>query len=149
MAKQITINTGVEEYELNGVSVSFNPTDLFMAEKIFSVFDSMDGLQTKWKAQVEAAGDDHSKIFQICRSIDQEMRKSINGLFGKGKDYATEILGNVALFSQSETGFPLWAEIVLPLMDEMDDSFAERREKSKARIEAYTAKYGKRDSDVV
>lgn len=141
--KELNFSTGKQEYKINEATVYFNPTDVFFASRIADLFDKMDGLQQKYKGQVEASNGG-ADTWRICRTIDSEMRKAVNDIFEA--DVADGIFGGVACYAVSE-GLPVWANLALALMDEMDDSIVTEQKKTNPRLQHYLDKYAKKDTE--
>ena len=136
---EIKINTGVQKYNLGGkVEVEFNPTDATFAEKIYTTFEELEKKQQEYSDEIKNVTDE--RIFDIGRRIDGEMRTAINNLFGL--DVMTPLLGEMNAYAMAD-GLPVWANIILAIIDVMDESAIAEQKKSTARINKYTKKYHK------
>lgn len=143
MPNVIQFDTGVKEYTLNdAVSVKMNPTDLSFVERIFATFDAMDAKQEAYNAAIQEEKD-AAGVFRIARAMDEEMRAMIDGAFGTA--VCEPLFGSVSVYALSD-GLPLWANLMLALIDEMDVAFAREKKAANPRIKKYMAKYESRKS---
>ncbi len=136
----LNFDTGIKTFSVNGkVEVSFNPTDAFFVERLYSTFEELDRKQDSYKAEVSREGDKR-KIFEIARRMDGEMREMIDGIFQQ--PVCEEIFGGMNVYALSE-GLPVWCNFLLAIMDETDTTFAREQKATNPRIQKYTAKYHK------
>ena len=142
MGNIIQFSTGAVEYDINGVKVMLNPTDLAFVERVFNTFDEMDKMQEEYQARIEKAGEDTTAVFGIFHELEDKMRGMVNDVFDNG-DMCTQIFGRVSVLAMSD-GLPLWANLMLALIDEMDVAFAREKKATNPRIKKYTAKYENR-----
>ena len=66
------------------------------------------------------------------------MRDIINGLFGK--DVCTLLVGDINIYARAD-GLPLWANLILAVMDVMEVTAQAEDKAAQKRIEKYTKKY--------
>lgn len=136
--KEIQIDTGIVEYKINKkCSVYFNPTDSNFAERLFDTFDNLDKQQSA--RENEAPANDR-EAFVRNRERDLEMRLSIDGLLGDG--VSDKLFGGMNVYAMSD-GLPVWANLMLAIIDEMDNSVKSELRKTNKRVEKYTARYRK------
>lgn len=136
---ELKFETGVVTFMVNGkCEVSFNPTDSAFVEKLFNAFDTLDKRQERYKEQISSAKDNR-EVFQVARSQDAEMREIIDGVFGP---VSKELFGDMNVYALAD-GLPVWANLMLAVMDEVDTSFAREQKKTNPRVAKYTAKYKK------
>lgn len=136
MAKILNFSNGVQEYDINGATVKFNGTDYVFAERLVNTFDRMEGLQQKYKGQLQArSGND---VFKACRAIDREMRDVIDALFAD--KVADKIFGTCSCYALAD-GLPVWVNLIFAVMDEIDDTIISEQKKTDPRLDAYLAKY--------
>lgn len=136
--KEIVFNTGVVEYNLNGkCSVCFNPTDTTFVKRIYDVFNALDEAQEKHKATIEKMAD-KSEIFGVSKAMDAEMRGMIDNVLGDG--VCDAVFGDLNVYAMAD-GLPVWANLLLALMDELDTAFAREQKATNPRIAKYTKKY--------
>ena len=135
--KSLSFSDGLEEYRLNDrVTVRFNPTDVGFLEKLSHTFDQLDQLQDEVRKSRDSITDDR-EVFPIARELDTRMRGVINELFGD--DVCTPLFGSVNLFASSG-GLPLWANLLLAIMDEVQSAMQGELNKREARIAKYVEK---------
>ena len=136
----LNFGTGIKTFVVNGTAeVSFNPTDAFFVERLYSTFESLDKKQDSYKAEVSKEGDKR-KIFDIARRMDGEMREMIDGIFQQ--PVSESIFGGMNVYALCE-GLPVWCNFLLAIMDETDTTFAREQKATNPRIQKYTAKYHK------
>lgn len=139
--KELSFDTGLVTYSLNGAcTVSFNPTDTAFVKKLFDAFDYLDGKQEAYKAEVEKTADTR-QIFEIARQRDNEMREIIDGVFDA--PVCEALFGNMNVYALAD-GLPVWCNLMLSVMDEIDTSFAREQKATNTRITKYTARYNKK-----
>lgn len=139
MPNIIQFNTGAVEYDINGTKVLINPTDLAFVERVFNTFDTMDKMQEEYQASIDKAGNDAEALFAVYREMEDKMRGLVNEVFDE-PDICGSLFGRVSVFALSD-GLPLWANLMLALIDEMDTAFAREKKLTNPRIKKYTAKY--------
>ena len=128
---EIRFDTGVVAFDLNGkTTIEFNPTDSVIVEKIYNTFDELDRKQEAYKAEVEKCANKR-EIFDIARRRDEEMRDIIDSLVGKMNIYA---LAN---------GLPVWCNLMLAVIDQIDTTFSREQKATNPRIKRYTEKWRK------
>ena len=144
----ILIESGIKEYPITlyegqePVVVRFNPTNMIFIEKVFNTFDEMDEIGEGINAKIREVGDDWKRLFELTREAEQKMRKKLNEAFGK--DICTPLFGEYESVYAAGDGLPIWANILLAIIDEMDSAFVEEKKKQNPRIQKYTEKYSKR-----
>lgn len=136
--ERINFETGVKEYSLNDkCTVCFNPTDGAFVESLFNTFNELDKKNEKYRVEIEKTAD-KKEVFRIAREYDAELRGMIDGIFYDG--LCNELFGSVSVFALAG-GLPIWANLLLAIMDEVDTSFAREQKLTNPRISKYTAKY--------
>ncbi|MBR4474670.1 MAG: hypothetical protein IKS55_13685 [Oscillospiraceae bacterium] len=136
--KNLTFDNGIEEYDLDGkVTVKFNPTDVAFLEKLSDSFQVLDLIQEEVKLSQEEITDEKD-VFNLAKNLDLKMRDIINALFGQ--DVCTPLFGEMNLFA-SAGGLPVWANLMLAIADEVQNSMQGELKKREARIRKYTEKY--------
>lgn len=144
----IQIESGIKEYPITlydgqePVVVRFNPTNMIFIEKVFNTFDEMDEIGESINAKIREVGDDWKRLFELTREAEQKMRGKLNEAFGK--DICTPLFGEYESVYAAGDGLPIWANILLAIIDEMDSAFVEEKKKQNPRIQKYTEKYSKR-----
>lgn len=138
--KELNFESGLVTYSLNGqCEVSFNPTDSNFVERLYSAFEELDKKQEGYKAQVEKMADKR-EIFDFARERDTEMRGIIDGVFEAPVSDA--VFGGMNVYAVAG-GLPVWANLILAIMDEIDTTFTREQKLTNPRISKYAAKYQK------
>lgn len=133
MAKTLSFDTGVEEYDVNGVKVRFNPTDEAFVSKLYDAFGSLEGLQEG------LAGDGGTEeVLERFARLDKEMRQTIDGLLGEG--VADALFPGMNCYAVAD-GLPVWTNLVLALLDEVTEAYEREFGKTDGRLKAHSAKY--------
>lgn len=136
----ITFDTGLVNYTINGkTEVQFNPTDSAFVEKLFNTFEILDQKQEAYSEEVARTAD-KKQIFELARKMDAEMRTMIDDLFDTS--VCAELFGNMNVYALAD-GLPVWSNLMLAIMEEIDTSFAREQKATNPRIAKYTAKYHK------
>lgn len=138
---EIRFDTGLTTYSINGsVEVSFNATDSDFVERLYQVFDRLDKRQSEYENQVQKMAN-KAEIFDIMRARDKEMRSDIDGLFGA--DVCEAVFGHMNVFALAE-GLPVWCNLLLAVMDQIDTAFSKEQKATNPRLNKYLAKYSKK-----
>lgn len=138
--KELRFETGLVAYDLNGaVQVTFNPTDSAFVERLFDTFDALDKKQEAYRAEVGKIAESR-EVFEIARRRDAEMRAMIDETMGQ--PVCDALFGSMNVYAMAD-GLPVWCNLMLAIMDEVDTSFARERKATDPRIQKYTAKYHK------
>ena len=134
--KELNFDLGLNEYDLGGkVTVKFNPTDVSFLEKLSESFATLDRIQEEVKREEIS---DEKDVYNLAKNLDTKMREIIDALFGQ--DVCTPLFGEMNLFA-SAGGLPVWANLMLAIADEVQDSMDSELKKREARIRKYTEKY--------
>ena len=137
----LNIGNGLKEYDLNGVvKIRFNPTDVHFIEKIFEVFDKLDERQNEYSKRLQS-NEEPKKLFEIAREMDAETREIID--VALGEKVCDPLFGNISIYAGDGDGLPLWANLLLTIISEMDDSFTREKKATNPRIQRYVAKFKK------
>ena len=136
---EMVIDTGVVTYDLNGkVSISFNPTDISFVERLFDSFNSLESNYERYQEEVSKMGDKR-EIFRLMRERDEEMRHMINEALGA--DVCEPLFGSMNVFSLDSSGLPVWANLVLSIIDVIDTAFSREQKVTNPRLAKYLDKY--------
>ena len=134
--KELNFDLGLNEYDLGGkVTVQFNPTDVSFLEKLSESFAALDQIQEEVKREEIT---DEKDVYNLAKNLDIRMREIIDALFGM--DVCTPLFGELNLFA-SAGGLPVWANLMLAIADEVQDSMDSELTQREARIRKYTEKY--------
>lgn len=136
--KDFEFESGVVTYRINGKrEVSFNPNDVEFLEKLFTAFGELDETQAKYQRQLEK-GRGTKEIFAIARKLDEEMRSTIDGVFGEG--FCADVFGTMNVNALAK-GLPAWANLILAFMDEVNGALVAEKKQTDSRVKKYVAKY--------
>lgn len=136
--KELNFDSGLVTYSLNGkIEVSFNPTDSNFVERLYAAFEELNKKQEGYKAQVEKLADKR-EIFDFARERDAEMRGIIDGVFGA--PVSDSIFGDMNVYAVAG-GLPVWCNLMLAVMDEIDTTVSREQKATNPRIVKYTKKY--------
>ena len=140
MIQKLQIETGVVEYSLNDCcTVRFNPTDSAFVEELYRAFAELDARQEAHQQEVSQMKDNR-EIFALARRRDAEMRELIGGVFGQ--DVCTPLFGSMNVYALAG-GLPLWANLLLAVMETIEGAFSREQQAANPRIEKYLKKYRK------
>lgn len=136
----LTFDSGLVTYNINDkAQVTFNPTDSSFAERLYSAFEILDKKQDEYKAEIkEKTGT--REVFDIARRMDAEMREIIDGIFEK--QLCEELFGDMNVYALAG-GLPVWANLMLAVIDITNTSMDKEGKKTDDRINKYLKKYGK------
>lgn len=138
---ELNFNTGRQTFNINGVvEVSFNDTDADFVGRMFDVFSGLDDKQERYRERAEKTADKR-EVFRLMRELDGEIREDINGLFGT--DVCTPLFGSMNVFALAD-GLPLWTNLMLAVMDQIDSAFSREQKFANPRVQKYTAKWQKK-----
>lgn len=140
MMKEINFESGLVTYSLNGkCEVTFNPTDSNFVERINSAFNDLDKKQDEYKSRIEKM-EDNREIFEFARERDKEMREIIDGVFET--PVCNALFGGMNVYAVAG-GLPVWCNLMLSIMDEIDTTLSVEQKEINPRIAKYTQKYQK------
>lgn len=83
---------------------------------------------------------DKKEIFDFARERDAEMRGILDTVFGVPVSDA--LFGDMNVYAIAN-GLPVWCNLMLAIMDEVDTALAREQKAANPRIAKYTAKYQK------
>ncbi len=137
--KDITISTGLTEYRLNDkVSVCFNPTDVVFLEKLTYALEKLDALQEELNAARGTLTE--ADIFPFAKEQDKKMRAVLDALFDV--PVCEALFGSMNLYA-SAGGFPVWANLILAVYEEVETAMQGELTAREQRIAKYVDKYRK------
>ena len=117
----------------------FNPTDSSFVERLYAAFEDLDKKQDSYRAQIESMAD-KKEIFDFARERDAEMRAIIDGVFEA--PVSETVFGGMNVYAIAG-GLPVWCNLMMAVMDEIDTAFTREQKLTNPRISKYTAKYQK------
>lgn len=141
---EIRFSTGLQTYSLNGrCEVVFNPTDASFARRLYETFEELDKKQEAYRACLEALtadadGDGGKELFQVSAEMDREMRALLDGIFDR--PICEELFGSMNVYAMAG-GLPVWANLLLALLELTGDAFAKEQAQTNPALEKYLAKY--------
>ena len=138
--KELVFDSGVVSYSLNGkCEVSFNPADRDFAERFYNTVDEMGKLQDKYAQKAEEISEP-AEAFSLARQRDEKMGKVLDGLFDA--PVCAALFGSMSLCAFAG-GFPVWLNLMLSILDEMEANIGDIQKQADPRIAKYKAKYQK------
>lgn len=137
--KEIILDSGKKSYSINGCEISFNPTDIHFMEGLYNVLDALDSMAEERKRETSSVSN-AKEIFELSRRYDKEMRDRLDNAVGGPVSEA--VAGDMNIYALSD-GLPIFANIILAIMDEMDTGIADQAERGNPRLEALLSKYKK------
>lgn len=138
---ELKIDNGLKEVSFNGVvSVWLNLTDMNFIERLFNAFDGMDAIYEKHQARLESA-ENGAEAFKITQQVDAEIREIVDGVFGA--EICRPLFGGVNVCATSD-GLPLWCNLMLAVIDEIDSAIAAEQKRTNPRLKKYIAKYSRK-----
>jgi len=104
---------------------------------LFVAFNELDKKQEAYREEVSKLTDKR-EIFRVARERDAEMRAILDNALGA--DTCNRVFGSMNTYAMAD-GLPVWANLMLAIIDEIDTSFAAEQKKTNPRIAKYTSKY--------
>ena len=139
MAKSLSFETGVVEYDINGMAtVRFNPTDSAFVERLYRTFTDLDGKQEEFQKRVEEIGDDGEEMFAYAKERDAEMRTMIDELLGEG--VADALFPDMNCYALAD-GLPAWINLMFAIAEEIEGAYSSEHKKGDPRVRKYNEKY--------
>ena len=139
MARTLSFDTGVVEYEINGAAtVRFNPTDSDFVDRLYQTFTDLDARQDEFRAHVAEIEGDGDALFAYARDRDHEMRGSIDALLGEG--VADALFPDMNCYDMAD-GLPVWINLMLAIAEEIERAYATEQKRSDPRLRSYNKKY--------
>ena len=135
--KSLSFPDGREEYRLNDkVSVRFNPTDVTFLEKLSDTYQQLDALQEELNEARSTLSEED--VFVFARGQDAKMRSVLDALFDK--PICDVLFGPLNLYASAH-GFPVWANLMVAITDEVQSAMKGELAAREKRIAKYTEKY--------
>lgn len=135
--KKVIIDSGVQEYSLNDkCSVFFNPADAEFADRIYTAFDELRKKQEKRTLDLEKMTT--RETFDYLKQLDREMRDTIDGVFGQ--PVCEPLFGSMSVYA-SAGGTPVWMNLMLAIIDELDEGVKREKAFHSEKLAKYTKKY--------
>ena len=137
---KLNINTGKRKYFLNDTDeyISFNPSDPEFAQKIVDAFRKCHKITESAKLAFNGSAD---SIFEELRKIDMEIKRTIDAAFGEPVcDKAFDGASAIGL----SDGLPVWVNFMMAIIDEIDSSVADAKNKISPSTQRYLEKFQKK-----
>lgn len=136
--KELQFDTGLVTYRVNGsCEITFNPGDISFVKRLFDLFDRLSGLQEA--AEKENPEEmDSKELFRLTEERDAKMRSDMDGVFGEGTCAA--LFSDMSVFAIAG-GFPLWANFLMAIIDEINANLSQEEQKARSRVDKYMKKY--------
>ena len=135
--KNLIVDTGLVEYCLNNkVSVSFNPTDVVFLERLTQTLEKLDALQEELNEARTALTE--ADVFPFAKAQDKKMRAVLDALFAV--PVCEALFASMNLYA-SAGGFPVWANLVLAVYEEVESAMQGELTAREQRIAKYVDKY--------
>ena len=140
MATELHISTGVEELVLNGkVHISINLTDASFAKLLFTRFSALEEKDRAWRERMKALHDPKT-VMEEWDKGDRMFREAIDGVLGEGTCEA--LIGSTSVRALAE-GLPIWANILLAIIEQMDNALTRQEKTVNPKLQKYLNKYHK------
>lgn len=144
---ELNIGSGVKSYIINGCEIKFNPTDAFFTERLCQVLFELDAKRDEKEKEIKAAQkmdgvEGLKKIFELSRRYDKEMRDTLDNAVGAPISQA--VAGDISIFAVSEADLPLYVDVIMTLIDQMDAGITAATKAMNPKLEKYVSKYQKR-----
>lgn len=103
--KKLIIDTGVQEFDINGKILRFNPADINVFKRLMDARDKITGIEQSLveKAQNIAEGNLGATVIHLMAEADAEMKKVLRDIFGSENDFE-EIFAGVNLMAVATNG---------------------------------------------
>lgn len=137
---ELKFDTGLVEYDLNGkCKVTFNPSDREFVERLYSAVEQLEKTQDEYKKKMEPLGPG-KELFAVASEQDKAMKKIIDEFFGV--PVCKSLFENMSVCAFAD-GLPVWLNLMLALVDEINESVGDIEKKADPRVKKYTDKYQK------
>jgi hypothetical protein len=144
MAKSLSFDTGLVEYDINGMAtVRFNPTDADFVERLWKCFTDLEARQGEFQGRVDEIeigehGEGGEKMFAYAKERDAEMRGIIDGLLGDG--VADALFPDMNCYALAD-GLPVWVNLMFAIADEIEGAYTRQQKRTDPRVAGYSKKY--------
>ena len=137
--KKFIIDTGIEEFEINGGKIlRFNPSDINLYKRFIDAQEEILGVEKKLVEKAAAAGENMTgeTVIQLLSEADTNMKTILNRVFGTGNDF-NDIFEGVNLMSVATNGERVitnFVEAIRPIIEKG----AEKTARAQAASDAAT-----------
>lgn len=138
--KELNFETGLVSYSIGGkLEICFNPADPVFTEHLYSTIDELGKIQDEYSKKGESIKDPKD-AFDIRRERDEKMHDVLDGLFSA--PICENVFGDMSLCAWAD-GFPVWLNLMLAIVDEVEAEAKGIQERADPRIKKYMEKYSK------
>lgn len=114
----------------------FNPADTEFADRIYTAFEELRKKQEK--RTFELGKMTTRETFDYLKQLDREMRDTIDGVFGQ--PVCEPLFGSMSVYA-SAGGTPVWMNLMLAIIDELDEGVKREKAFHSEKLAKYTKKY--------
>lgn len=140
--ENLDFSRGVTTFSLAGLcEVSFNPADTTFIEKLYSTMEKLRTSQDEFAKAASEVGPSH-EMFDLSRKHDEEVKSAIDSLFSAP---VSDVLFSDVSPCASADGLPVWMNLLLAVMDQVESRVGDAQRKADPRIAEYMKKYKKYD----
>lgn len=138
--EELEIDDGLLCLVVNGKSeVVFNPTDIGFLERVYRVFEQLDGIQEQLDKRIH--GSSPADIFIVAREADAQMRALVDGVMGE--ETCEKQFGDMNVYARAD-GLPVWANLLLAVLDRCEAEVDTQTARMSPRLEKYAKKWGRK-----
>jgi len=144
----LSLDLGIQEFKItDDFSIRFNPSDVRFVERLFKIFEEIEGIHTSvFQGLDEGGAGSTGEFFDTLNEAEKTIREKIDGIFGaplcEHIFYDPEI-GELSVFAASD-GLHLWMNLFFALLDNVDSTIIKEERRVNPRMDAILAKYQKR-----
>lgn len=123
--RELTIDTGVREYRVNGRGVlRFNPADPALYSRFLKCNEKLEAMQ-KMVAEQQTAGPDGPAVLEAMGRTEEELRELLSGMFGDPGQLEA-VLGGAGLFALAENGHTVLGNLLEAVWPEIEQQAMQR-----------------------
>lgn len=138
---ELSFDLGIKEYTVKGAKgktvIRFSPTDANFARRAYETFTVLEKKQ-KERAEIINEKTSSEEAFEFTKRIDEEMRNSIDELFGC--PVCEGVFGTINLYSMAG-GSPVWLNFMNAILEQFDENIKRERYLVSEKAKKYTNKY--------
>lgn len=107
MAKKLSLDLGIKEYELGGGVLRINPTDPNLFKRFSELIDKLPEIEKRFSEKEDAQADSQAQkgeaVIDAMCEFDREVKQELNTVFGLGNDF-DKLMSGVNLMSVGKNG---------------------------------------------
>lgn len=135
----LQINTGVEEFTLNGkFVVSYNPADPAFVSGLYNRFADLEERDRAWREKIKTL--EGVDVLNAWAEGDALFRDALDDVLGAG--CCAAVCGKTSVLAIAD-GAPIWMNILLAIIDTMDSAVAREQKATNPKLQKYLSKYHK------